>query len=580
MINLQEKVNEVIDGKIDWRGRPARRGKHGGVNTCWFILVSFGLENVASLSLAVNLITYFTVTMHIDLADASNALTNYMGTSYIISVAIAVFADTFIGRYKSVLLSAAVELLGLLLLTMQAHKPGLKPPPCNIFDPTAHCHRIEGGDAALLFSALYLVAIGSAGIKASLPVHCADQFDDTDPKEAVQMSSFFNWLLLSLCVGGAISLTLLVWVQNNKGWDKGFAVSTGSMFLAFVVFLVGVPWYRIPVVRGKNALLEIGQVYVAAFRNRKLILPGNPEELYEISRMKGSAEAEEFVPHRDQFRFLDKAAIPAPTDPPAEGGDNQPPQAWKFYRVTQVEHAKTVLGMLPIFGCAIFMSTCLAQLQTFSIQQGTTMDTRILGDHVKLPPATLPIIPISFMIIIIPLYDRVFVPFARRITGHRTGITYLQRIGVGLVLSCLSMATAALVETKRKKPLPISCLWLSLQYFIFGIADMFTYVGLLEFFYSQAPTPLKSVSISFLWCSMSVGYFLSTILVQVVNAATKNNTRSGGWLHGNNINRNHLNLFYWLLCVLSFLNFLNYLFWANWYKYRPQDKDDPSEDEK
>lgn len=74
------------------------------------------------------------------------------------------------------------------------------------------------------------------------------------------MSSFFNWLLLSLCVGGAISLTLLVWVQNNKGWDKGFAVSTGSMFLAFVVFLVGVPWYRIPVVCGKNALLEIGQV--------------------------------------------------------------------------------------------------------------------------------------------------------------------------------------------------------------------------------------------------------------------------------------------------------------------------------
>nr|CAD1824113.1 unnamed protein product [Ananas comosus var. bracteatus] len=482
--------------------------------------------------------------------------------------------------------------------------------PCNIFDPTAHCHRIEGGDAALLFSALYLVAIGSAGIKASLPVHCADQFDDTDPKEAVQMSSFFNWLLLSLCVGGAISLTLLVWVQNNKGWDKGFAVSTGSMFLAFVVFLVGVPWYRIPVVGGKNALLEIGQVYVAAFRNRKLILPGNPEELYEISRMKGSAEAEEFVPHRDQFRsdlmylscvYQTCTQVSGQSGNPSTNGSScrrrrQPTAASVEVLPGDASGAREDgAGMLPIFGCAIFMSTCLAQLQTFSIQQGTTMDTRILADHVKLPPATLPIIPISFMIIIIPLYDRVFVPFARRITGHRTGITYLQRIGVGLVLSCLSMATAALVETKRKKvaeshgmldaipvlqPLPISCLWLSLQYFIFGIADMFTYVGLLEFFYSQAPTPLKSVSISFLWCSMSVGYFLSTILVQVVNAATKNNTRSGGWLHGNNINRNHLNLFYWLLCVLSFLNFLNYLFWANWYKYRPQDKDDPSEDEK
>lgn len=99
---------------------------------------------------------------------------------------------------------------------------------------------------------------------------------------------------------------------------------------------------------------------------------------------------------------------------------------------------------------------------------------------------------------------------------------------------------------------------------------MFTYVGLLEFFYSEAPKALKSLSTCFLWCSMALGYFCSTVLVKMVNRATKGITRSGGWLAGNNINRNHLNLFYWLLSILSLINFSVYLF-ASWrYKYRAQ----------
>lgn len=118
------------------------------------------------------------------------------------------------------------------------------------------------------------------------------------------------------------------------------------------------------------------------------------------------------------------------------------------------------------------------------------------------------------------------------------------------------------------QPLPISVLFLSFQYFIFGIADMFTFVGLLEFFYSQAPKGLKSISSCFLWSSMSLGYFLSTIMVKIVNAVTERTTSSRGWLGGNNINRSHLNLFYWLLSILSLINFFIYLCVAKRYNYR------------
>ncbi|XP_011658522.1 protein NRT1/ PTR FAMILY 4.6 [Cucumis sativus] len=480
---------------------------------------------------------------------------------------------------------------------IQAHYPKLKPPPCNMFDKQSHCETVEGKSAVVLYIALYILATGTAGIKAALPSHGADQFDEKDPKEAMQMSSFFNKLLLGLCLGGAVSLTLIVWIQDYKGWDWGLGVSAAAMFFSVVIFVAGMPLYRIHIVSGSSTILQILQVhilprkiqsilrqivYVAAIRNRKLILPEDSTHLYEIERDKENAMEDDFLPHRNIYRFLDKAAIQQ--TPSRQVGNPEASSAWKLCTVTQVENAKIVLSMVPIFCCTIIMTLCLAQLQTFSIQQGLTMDTKLTNSF-SIPPASLPIIPVSFIILIVPIYDKIFVPFARKFTGIPTGITHLQRVGVGLVLSSISMAVAALVEVKRKgvardhnmldatpvsQPLPISTFWLSFQFFIFGIADLFTYVGLLEFFYSEAPKALKSVSTCFLWSSMALGYFLSTIVVKIVNRATEGITRSGGWLVGNNINRNHLNLFYWMLSILSLINFFIYVFVAKKYKYRNQ----------
>lgn len=199
---------------------------------------------------------------------------------------------------------SCIALQGLLLLLLQARSDRLKPPPCDPRNPAA-CVRVHGGDEVHLYLALYLIALGSGGIKAALPAHCADQFDAKHPKEKLQMSSCFNYLLLSLCTGGAVSVTVFVWIQENRGWDKGFAAATAVMGLAVVVFVAGLPRYRIATVQGSSALKEIFQVYVAAVRNRRQQLPEDPDELYEISRNKASPDTE-FVSHRDRpFRFDD-----------------------------------------------------------------------------------------------------------------------------------------------------------------------------------------------------------------------------------------------------------------------------------
>lgn len=245
--------------------------------------------------------------------------------------------------------------------------------------------------------------------------------------------------------------------------------------------------------------------------------------------------------------------------------------------MTQVEEVKILTRMLPILASTVIMNTCLAQLQTFSVQQGNVMNLK-LGSF-TVPAASIPVIPLLFLCILIPMYEFFFVPFARKITHHPSGVTQLQRVGVGLVLSSISMAIAGIIEVKRRDQAkkdpskPISLFWLSFQYAIFGIADMFTQVGLLEFFYREAPKTMKSLSTSFTWLSMSFGYFSSTVFVNVINSVTKRITPSKqGWLHGFDLNQNNLNLFYWFLAILSCLNFFNFLYWASWYKYKSEDQ--------
>ncbi|CAN1321262.1 Protein NRT1/ PTR FAMILY 4.6, partial [Linum perenne] len=424
---------------------------------------------------------------------------------------------------------------GLVILTIQAKSPTLKPQPCTL--DQAPCHEVAGGQAAMLFIGLYLVALGVGGIKGSLPPHGAEQFDDSTPKGRKQRSTFFNYFVFCLSCGALIAVTFVVWVEDNKGWEWGFGLSTIAIFVSIPLFLAGSGFYRSKVPSG-SPLTTIFKVCL-------------------ISVLVSSVDCD-------------------------DSWSNDATLTTKPFQCTihQVEDVKIVLKILPIFASTIMLNCCLAQLSTFSVQQASTMDTKLAS--FKVPPASLPIFPVVFIMILAPIYDHFIIPFARRVTKSETGITHLQRIGVGLVLSIVAMAVAALVEIKRKRvaseeasivsptvhPLPITFLWIAIQYLFLGSADLFTLAGLLEFFFSEAPSSMRSLATSLSWASLAMGYYLSSVIVSVVNGVTRGHGPGGAWLSGKNINEYHLEGFYWLMCVLSVLNFGHYLFWACKYKYR------------
>ena len=234
----------------------------------------------------------------------------------------------------------------------------------------------------------------------------------------------------------------------------------------------------------------------------------------------------------------------------------------------QVEETKSFLALLPIFASTILMNCCLAQLQTFSVQQGKTMSTKLTSGF-QIPPASLTAIPLLVMLISVPLYDCLSSLTAMKLTKKNFVLKPLKRIGIGLILASASMVVAALVEIKRRNASvdgrKISVFWLGWQYLLLGVSDMFTLAGMLEFFYSEAPDTMRSMCTSLSWCSTSMGYFLSSVLVSAVDAAS-GRFGSKQWLGGKSLNQNRLELFYALLAVLNFINFLNYMFWAKWYK--------------
>ncbi|KAK8992899.1 hypothetical protein V6N11_048961 [Hibiscus sabdariffa] len=139
----------------------------------------------------------------------------------------------------------------------------------------------------------------------------------------------------------------------------------------------------------------------------------------------------------------------------------------------------------------------------------------------------------------------------------------------GLFLATFSMIAAALMEKKRRDSATgsgeiISIFWITPQFLIFGLSEMLTAVGLIEFFYKQSLEGMQAFLMAINYCSYSFGFYLSSVLVSLVNKITSASPK-GGWLGDNDLNHDRLDLFYWLLAVISFLNFLNYLFWARWH---------------
>ncbi|XP_027089615.1 protein NRT1/ PTR FAMILY 8.2 [Coffea arabica] len=554
------------DGTVDCRGNPAKKNETGTWRACPYILGNECCERLAYYGMSSNLVLFFKHRLGQHNATASKNVSDWSGTCYITPLIGAFFADAYLGRFWTIACFSIIYVLGMTLLTLSASIPGLK--------PTCHgkesCHA-TGTQSSVVFLALYLIALGTGGIKPCVSSYGADQFDDTDEVEKKHKASFFNWFYFSINIGGLIASSVLVWVQDNVGWGWGFGIPAVTMAIAAVSFFSGSRLYRNQK-PGGSPLTRLCQVLVASFKKYKVEVPEDKSLLYECKDTESAIEGSRKLGHTSDLVFFDKAAVERESD--YKRGSVDP---WRLCTVTQVEELKAIIRLLPIWATGIIFSSVYGQMSTLFVLQGETMNTYVGHSTFQIPPASLGIFDTLSVIFWVPVYDRIIVPVARKFTGHKNGLTQLQRMGIGLLISIFAMLSAGILELVRLRyvkrhnsydleEIPMSIFWQVPQYFIIGCAEVFTFIGQLEFFYEQAPDAMRSLGVALSLTTVALGNYLSSLLVTIV---TRISTKNGkpGWIP-NNLNRGHTDYFFWLLAVLSVLNLGAYILIAKWYTYK------------
>ncbi|KAL2901470.1 Protein NRT1/ PTR FAMILY 7.3 [Bienertia sinuspersici] len=532
--------------------------------------VNQGLATLAFFGVGVNLVLFLTRVLGENNADAANTVSKWTGTVYIFSLVGAFLSDSYWGRYKTCALFQMTFVIGLASVSLSTYLFLLRPKGCG--DRLTQCGKHSSMEIGLFYLSIYLVALGYGGYQPNIATLGADQFDEEYEKEAHSKVAFFSYFYLAMNLGSLFSNTILGFFEDEGVWALGFWASAGSAFLALILFLVRTPKYRHFKATG-NPLSRLCQVLVAAIRKWRTERPEG-EKLYEAEAKECSTDGNRKLLHTEGFKFLDKAAYIKPEDIyNQEQGFHNP---WRLCPITQVEEVKCILRLLPIWLCTIIYSVVFTQMASLFVEQGAAMKTTVAS--FRIPAASMSSFDILSVVAFVFIYRRVLDPIMSRMRKTESGgLTELHRMGIGLIIAVMAMVSAGIVECYRLKyaikdcthcrapnPSSLSIFWQIPQYVFIGASEVFMYVGQLEFFNSQAPDGLKSFGSALCMTSISLGNYVSSLIVSIVMKISTED-HMPGWIPGN-LNKGHLDRFYFLLAALTMIDFGVYVLCAKSYK--------------
>lgn len=506
---------------------------------CVLIIVVAGVERFAFKGVASNMVTYLTDVVKMSTSAAAMSVSTWAGITSMLPLVSAILADSYWDRYSTIIISSLLYVTGLIGLTSWA-----------LFRKWMPC--------SSLFLPLYLISIGQGGYNPSLQAFGADQLDIDDedddqsgcstPEEKGRVkSAFFQWWYFGICCGSLLGNSTMSYVQDTVGWGIGFAIPSGAMALSVVAFFCCTPLY-------KQKINQPRSVHGTSFpdsilRAIKSLLASVSAGKIRLSRRHDDEDGDNennFSELELQGKALKVAEVTSPKDSLNEA-------------TTKPSVAKIILRLLPIWTVLLMFAVIFQQPMTFFTKQGALMDHEVGGGVFVIPPAMLQSTITVSIILLMPLYDRMIIPLINAITGSSKGITVLQRIGVGMVFSVVAMAIAALVESRRRHLVAgqMNIAWLLPQYVLLGVSDVFTVVGMQEFFYTEVPSAMRTIGIGLYLSVFGVGSLVGAVLISAIELATA--VRGAGETHGwlsDDPQVARLDNYYWFLALLSSISFV------------------------
>nr|GMC62860.1 protein NRT1/ PTR FAMILY 1.2-like isoform X2 [Ipomoea batatas] len=492
----------------------------GGFRTFPFIIGNLALLSVVIYALTPDMILYLMKEYNMDMASGSNVLYLWSAALNFTPVIGALMADSFVGRFQMIGLGSALCLLGMAMFWSTTVIPQLRPPPCNENDNV--CTSATTFQLLTLFTSFIVVALGSGAARSCSLAFGADQLQDLQKTTTGSTERYFSWYYAISLFSVLVAMTVLVYIQENMGWEIGYGVVVVIMLISLVVFFLGSSFNVKPKAK-ESLIVGLIQVAVASYRKRNLkCSEGNSSDA--AYHHKGS----NLLLPTEKLRFLNKACI------------IQDPQR-------------------DLTDCKTHRS-----LGSFGTLQATTMDRRI-GSTFEIPAGSVGTFAIISVVLWIVLYDRFIIPLASRVMQKPVRFSTKSRMGCGIFVSFLSVAVAATAETVRRRRaidegfadspdevVGMSVLWLVPSNLLAGFAEGLSAVAQNEFYILEFPKSMSSIASSLFLLGMGFASLLESVVMNVINDFTDG---EGSWI-SSNINKGHYDYYQWILAGLSVVNYL------------------------
>jgi POT family proton-dependent oligopeptide transporter len=404
------------------------------------------------------------------------------------------------------------------------------------------CLALFEGNRTGFYTGLFLIALGSGGIKPLVSSFVGDQFNQSNKHLAKIVYDAFYW---TINFGSFFASLLMPRILSAYGPAIAFGIPGVLMFIATIIFWMGRHKYTNvpPAPRDPDSFMSVTMTALrGGARGDKGVgtVVAASGVLLALALLVGWAISPAWWPEKFGFVISFCLALGAVLALGGIGTALQLERARGAHPDAAVDGVRAVLRILIVFAIVSPFWSLFDQKASTWVLQGKAMmvphDLWWWPSWLVKEAAQMQALNPLLVMLLIPFNNLVLYPLLTKL-GFK--VTALRRMGFGIGFSGLAWVLAGVIQLWLDGGDPVSLAWQIVPYALLTFGEVLVSATGLEFAYSQSPPAMKGVIMSFWMLSVTFG----NVWVLLTNAGVKNEGMKA-WIASTGLSENAFLMFF------------------------------------